>query len=177
MTVKGHVLLASAFAYPIIDYVAMDYGNSEALAIYIAIIFGSLLPDIDEPNSYIGNKALLVSYGLKIIGVRHRTITHWLITPVLLSAFGFSLDNFYISAILYAVAFGILLHDVGDMLTKGGIYGFFFPFFSNTKIALLPRVLRFKTFSIQEYIIVFFLLLLNAYIYFKLIYNTRGFLF
>lgn len=177
MTVKGHVLLASAFAYPIVNYVAMNYGNVNALVVYILIIFGALLPDIDEPNSYIGNKLLLVSYGLKIIGLKHRTITHWLISPILLAAFAYGLNDFYITAILYAIAIGILLHDIGDMLTKGGIYGFFFPFFPNTKIVLLPNALRFETFSLYEHILIFFLFLLNVYIYFSFINLISGELF
>lgn len=170
MTARGHVLLASAFAYPVTAYAINSYDLRTAQIIYFSIIAGSLLPDIDEPNSYIGRKAMLLSYFLKLIGVKHRTITHWLILPISLVAIGYFIGNVLFSQILYAIAFGVLLHDIGDMLTKGGIYGFFFPFFHKTKIVLLPEFLRFETFSFSEMIVVFFLLLFNAYIYFKLIY-------
>lgn len=54
--------------------------------------------------------------------------------------------------IIYGFAFGILMHDAGDMLTKGGIKGFLFPFFPNTTVALLPKFMRFYTGSLQEMI-------------------------
>lgn len=165
MTAKGHVLLTTATAYPIVKYSLENHSTITTISISLAVVLGSLLPDIDEPNSYIGNRAKLIAYSLKAIGIKHRTITHWLIFPLVVAFAGYALSDSFFTPVLYALAFGILMHDVGDMLTKGGINGFFFPFFPNTKIAILPRFLRFQTFSITEQFFVIFLFLFNAYIY------------
>jgi inner membrane protein len=56
--------------------------------------------------------------------------------------------------ILMGLAIGIFSHDIGDMLTKGGIRGFFFPFFRNKTIGLLPKVFRFYTGTLTEYLVI-----------------------
>lgn len=167
MTVKGHVLVASALAYVPIDYIINNYSLLDTVIVYVSIIFGSILPDIDEPNSYIGNKSIFLSPFLKVLGLKHRTLTHWLITPFLVLLIGYLLNNSF-SIYMYALAFGILAHDIGDLLTKGGIKGFLFPFFPKVRISLLPRVLRIETFSLTEMFFNFSLLLLNGFLYVKL---------
>lgn len=169
MTAKGHVVLATTLSYPVVSfYLIENYSIPMVMLMFAFMILGSLLPDIDEPNSYIGNRAKLLSYALKVIGIKHRTITHWLIFPLLIALLAYFLDNSIATPLLYSLAFGVLAHDIGDMLTKGGINGFFYPLFPSTKIAILPRFLRFQTFSFIEYIIVLFLFFFNAYIYLKL---------
>ena len=168
MTAKGHMVLASALAYIPVTYILNTYTYKEAFLSYIVIIFGSLLPDIDEPESYIGHKAVFIAYFLKVLGLKHRTLTHWLITPLLISLIGCFVENELLSLILFSLAIGILAHDIGDMLTRGGIYGFLFPFFPRTQIALLPKVLRFETFSLTEMFFVATLMGVNVYLYAKI---------
>ncbi|MFA6195380.1 MAG: metal-dependent hydrolase [Sulfurimonas sp.] len=170
MTAKGHMFLATALAYLPINYIANTYSHVEAAISLSMIVLGSLLPDIDEPKSYIGQKAFYLSYPLKLFGLKHRTITHWLITPVLIGLVGYYfVEHELLSLILLSIAFGIFAHDIGDLLTNGGINGFLFPFFRNTKIGLLPRVLRFETFSVTEMFFIILLIGFNAYFYSKIL--------
>ena len=169
MTAKGHVVLASVLAYMPVTYAINNYSYTEAIISYLVILVGSLLPDIDEPNSYIGKKTFHISSVLKILGLKHRSITHWLITPLLIVTVGMLIDSNLIALVLFSVAFGILAHDIGDLLTYGGINGFFFPFFPNRKAVLLPKILRFETFSITEKVLILILLGVNFLLYYKLL--------
>lgn len=166
MTAKGHVLLATSLAYVPFVYVAHTYSFVEAVFSLIVVVFGSLLPDVDEPHSYIGNKSMYISNFLKILGLKHRTLTHWLITPLIIFSFGFAFDTAIFSLGFFALGFGILAHDIGDMLTKGGIVGFLFPFYPEARIALLPDSLRFATFSLVELLFNLGLLILNLILYY-----------
>lgn len=159
MTAKGHMALASAVT---LSYLYVDSDLIYTLP-YLefflpAILFGSLFPDIDEPESYIGNKLKVVSIIMSSI-FKHRTFTHYLILPLLLILVAFFTANVFNKITILGFAIGILLHDAGDMLTKGGIKGFLWPFFSNTRIALLPYFLRFKTFSTVEYMFIWLVLI------------------
>jgi len=159
MTAKGHVLLAINLAIQPVMYIYHTHSINIALLSFFVVVAASLLPDIDEPKSYIGHKFWFFAHFLKLLGVKHRTLTHWLITPLILVLIGANLNNAYFQFTLFSVAFGMLAHDVGDMLTKGGIHGFFFPLFPNSKIVLLPNFLLFETFSVAEMIINQFLLI------------------
>ena len=169
MTAKGHMTLATTAA--LTSFITLPYFQKLPLIdvgiIYFSILVGSVLPDIDEENSYIGRRLPLFSIITSSI-FKHRTITHYFIVPLLITILGFFMSG--VSQILcFSLAFGILMHDVGDMLTKGGINGFFFPMLPNTKIALLPRALRFYTNSITEYMIILFLMVLNLFLVFLFI--------
>lgn len=158
MTAKGHLALATT------STLSFFYVNEKVMAnlpyfefFMLAVLIGTLFPDIDESESYIGNKLKVVSIVMSSL-FKHRTFTHYLIFPLFLILMVFYIDNEFNKVTLLGFAIGILLHDVGDMLTKGGIKGFFWPFFPNTRIALLPYFLRFKTFSIEEYVLVYLVL-------------------
>ena len=165
MTAKGHVLLASAFGYIPLDSLSDLYSPLDLTLAFSFLIFGSLLPDIDEPKSYIGQRSFYISHFFKLMGLQHRTMTHWLITPVLIAIFAYLIDDRFFSLIFFSLAFGMLAHDIGDLLTKGGIKGFFFPFFKNTKIGLLPYAIRFQTFSTTEMFFNSLLIGVNLYLY------------
>lgn len=161
MTAKGHMLLASTLSFGALTYAKQHYplfapSSLIPLAVIIGgVISGSIFPDIDEDESYIGNKLKLFSIVVSSI-FKHRTFTHYLITPVLclLLTYYFIEPLSYTQLFFYAFSAGILMHDLGDMLTNGGIRGFFFPLFPNTRIALLPSFLRFSTFSLTEYVFI-----------------------
>lgn len=125
------------------------------------VVLGSILPDIDEPRSFIGRKLPLISH-IVSLSFSHRGFTHFFIFPFLISLFGLALFwhyEFY-AMICFAISFGILMHQIGDMLTISGIPYYFFPF-SSKKAVLLPRFLRFKTGGATEKFI-FNVLLLPA---------------
>lgn len=171
MTAKGHVLLASSITLGSFIFIVNTPSISRAINIvppysivfFIAVIVGSLLPDIDESESYVGRRLKIISVIVSSV-FKHRTFTHYLIVPLVLTIVAIFVSDAGMQTALFGLAFGILLHDAGDMLTKGGIKGFLFPFFPNTKIALLPEFIRFRTFSIQEYIFIYlFLVPINIY--------------
>lgn len=114
------------------------------------ILLGSVFPDIDEPKSYIGRKLTLISH-IVSISFSHRGFTHFIAFPLIFLIFGIFLINvnFNIALILFAFSYGILLHQIGDMLTISGIPHYFFPF-SKARAVLLLKVLRFRTGSTKE---------------------------
>jgi inner membrane protein len=175
VTVKGHALLASALVYPLAVTPYVMFSFSEFAIFYTAVLFGSILPDIDEPESYIGRKLFVLSSIFKFVGVKHRTFTHFLITPILIfsSSFIFSGD---IAVIIQGIALGVFYHTIGDMITVSGIKGYLYPLWSDKAIVLLPQPFRIrmfttnrftgkKTWGKSEQVIILFLLVLNAYFY------------
>ncbi len=156
MTAKGHFFLAILPA----EIIAFTSLNNEAQIIFLSgAAIGSLLPDIDEPRSYIGLKFPYLSIPLKLLGIKHRTITHsiWFVFIFLLP--GILLKNIF----LIGMAFGVFMHLIGDMLTKGGV-PLFYPY--NKKYTLLPKKLAFYTNSLIEHIIVALLVILNIFVFF-----------
>jgi inner membrane protein len=159
MTAKGHVILA-------ITPLTAAYGSSLIAMpeVLIPVVLGSLFNDIDEPASYIGRKFFFLSGLFRELGLKHRGFTHFLIIPLVLMILAYLAFE---GGILFWFAFGMLMHDIGDMLTKGGIVSFFYPFAEGKRAALLPEPLRFKTFSFTEKIVIFVLILIN-------LVNTMG---
>jgi inner membrane protein len=143
MTVKSHVIfaylpLAIAFKENI-----LPLNNTELLIeATVGTFIGSVLPDIDEPNSYIGNKFPFLSKFLNFLGLKHRTFTHSFIFVLLIVLLGI------IHPIFYFIAFGIFMHILGDVLTKSGV-PFFYPAF-DTRFSLG----LFKTGSLGEFLFI-----------------------
>lgn len=174
MTAKGHMILnipIAASALYLAEYFEILGGlvQLEVFIFYIASMFGAVLPDIDEPESYIGRKIPVFSNILSIF-IEHRGITHYAIIPLFLFAIAYFEKDFITKVVFFGIAVGVFAHTVGDMLTKGGVRGYFYPFFRSTTIALLPRFLRFYTNSITEYI--FITILLSGIIYTFLFFPT-----
>ena len=115
------------------------------------ISLGALFPDIDEPNSSIGRKTIVVSHLLNYI-FGHRGFTHkfiFFLTPLLFTIiFEDLINNQLIFIFLISFSFGILLHQIGDMFSgskyyKGGIKDYFFPFvFNGSYFTPFPKILR-----------------------------------
>ena len=158
MTAKGHIVLnipiAMGSLYFLEKYYFQGMLDSELFILFLVVtIFGSLLPDIDEPESYIGKRVPVFSNVLSMF-ISHRGITHFLCVPLFFIIIAFMQNDIIMKIIFLALGIGIISHDVGDMLTKGGIRGFFFPFFPSRTIALLPKFLRFYTNSFTEYFVI-----------------------
>jgi len=146
MTFKGHISLA---ILPLAIYYQDNIFQTNNLIILGFVLLGAILPDIDEPNSYIGRKIPFISILLKdMFNIEHRTITHTIFIPLMIAIIAFSINNEF----LLALSFGILMHDVGDMLTKGGV-PIFYPFIK-TNIRLLPKKITFYTASPVEYLLI-----------------------
>jgi inner membrane protein len=169
MTAKGHVLLA--LPLPLLWAIQNDTNGIELGMTISLVVIASLAPDIDEPNSWIGKRARFLSIPLKLLGIfipmfRHRGATHIFFIPFLFILFSAFSKNIYLASFSY----GWMMHTIGDLLTKGGINGYLYPFFPDTKVGLLPKALRFYTGSLQEIILINILVGINALLFFKLIY-------
>lgn len=150
---KSHIslgLIGGICAYPLAQKcgIAKEFYLSLLLPL---ILLGSLLPDIDEPKSFIGRKFPLISR-IFSISFSHRGFTHFLIFPLIFVAVGAILAHEIITPCFFALSYGIFLHQIGDMMTISGIPHYFFPL-SRKKAVLLPQFLRFRTGSIAEKII------------------------
>ena len=140
--------------------------------ILVGVIIGSLLPDIDEPESYIGKRFLPVS-GVVNILFGHRGASHYLIAPLTLLLVALFTSG-VVSLFFIGLSFGYFFHLIGDMMTLGGIKGFLFPFGQKGKVyAVLPKRFRFRTNSLYEKLIAGILgVSFFCQIYF--IYHTGG---
>ena len=157
MLAKSHIslgLLGGIVAYPL----AQKFGIAKEFYLTLLlplILVGSLLPDIDEPKSFIGRKFPIISR-IFSISFSHRGFTHFLIFPLIFVIIGAICAHDIITPCLFALAYGIFLHQVGDMLTISGIPHYFFPL--RQKAVLLPHTLRFRTGSVAEKAILGFII-------------------
>ncbi len=96
---------------------AMNIPNAEATPIMVSTAIGSLLPDIDHPQSSIGGKIKIISLPLNHF-VGHRGITHSLLFAVAMFAL---LGSIGYQAEAIGIAVGILSHLFLDMLNPSGV--------------------------------------------------------
>ena len=144
MIFKTHVLFACNLILLSEDLNLLQIGDTleEKLLFMSFVALGSVFPDIDEPQSFIGKKLPVVSHFLSF-SFGHRGLTHFCVFPMLIfSVFAWFVPNL---DLLVAFCLGVYLHQVGDMLTNSGIQGYFYPMASERNIVLLPKLLRFST--------------------------------
>ncbi len=152
MEAKTHLMFALVASIIVVYFIPQ-------LLFYVPLIlFGSLLPDIDHPNSKLGRKIWPISKLINWV-FGHRGFLHSIFFVLLISIpigiyFGFSFG--------FAIAIGILSHLLSDALTVSGI-ALFYPL-SNFKIKGFVR-----TGSWLEYIIYLSLYLLAGFIFYNLI--------
>jgi membrane-bound metal-dependent hydrolase YbcI (DUF457 family) len=115
-----------------------------------AVILGALAPDIDAEDSTIkrelGVAGWLTSSGLSFIGVKHRGLTHYAITTILVMVVSYIIGH-WLGWPDVGLAFGLgyLSHFLTDGMTRYGV-----PLWPGRKIHLLPRLLRIRTGSFAE---------------------------
>lgn len=159
-----------ALPFAILGVNQLEFTPTGTTLFIFLILLGSLFPDIDEPKSTIGRKFWFISWPIKLLShilpfLKHRGITHLFLVPFSLSIVALYWGNIWLGGF----ALGWLLHTFGDLITIGGIRGYFYPFWSNRKIVLLPYVLRFYTGRGAEQILITFLVLLNGYLVYALV--------
>jgi inner membrane protein len=115
MMVKSHVVVGLAAwiaAAPLLHLSSFDPA-------YLALaVGGSLLPDVDHPNSWIGRRSRPISTAIAAI-LGHRGLTHSAVAVVGLVAL--LLHSGYRQAEVSALAVGYLSHLAADMLTPRGL--------------------------------------------------------
>ena len=95
--------------------------------ICFGVLLGSILPDIDHPNSFISKKARITSF-FASKAFKHRTTTHSLLVNLvfytLLSSLICRFDlplKYCLIKFLNSLGIGIVSHILLDMLTVGGV--------------------------------------------------------
>lgn len=121
MTYKTHItggFLLTLTTVPLLTNLNIKPdGLGEVALLFSCAIIGSILPDIDHPNSKINKYNPLSSFICAI--VKHRTFTHSLLWMVVVSLIGLLLKvNTW--AIL-GLNIGILSHLILDMLNPTGV--------------------------------------------------------
>ncbi len=143
MTVITHQLNGLVFVLLFLNVIYFVIGNDILLNFdyhyifyfLLVAILGSIFPDIDEPNSYIGRRFYIISKIFKKI-FGHRGFTHSLFGLVVfvllfyLFIF-FFFSNFIIYPYFIILFFGIgyLSHLIGDFITSNGI-PLLYPFYN-----------------------------------------------
>ncbi len=128
------------------------------IAYVIGISFGSLLPDIDEPKSFIGRRSFgIANYVKNRYG--HRGVTHSLFAWMLVSL----IFLIYPSPLTVGIALGYFFHLMGDFFSVRSI-PVFAPF--NTDDAKPP--FTYKTGSLTEDILLYIFTFLLFYFVFIL---------
>lgn len=81
------------------------------------LALGSLAPDVDEPNSWIGKRTLGVSHAIKAL-FGHRGVTHY---PLTWSVLTTGLLLVFPGQFSVGFSIGYAAHLLGDFLSKSGI--------------------------------------------------------
>ena len=93
--------------------------------VFVAVLVGSIFPDIDHPKSSIAQQSFLTKGVSHIVSTvsEHRGIFHSLIASILLTAPAYALLAYSRLAVAPALGFwfGYLSHLVGDSMTRGGV--------------------------------------------------------
>jgi inner membrane protein len=136
MRYQTHIVSSVAAGLAVTHFTQVE----PTIGLFTGVLLGCLLPDIDEPNSYIGaktsvkiiNKNLGISSLVKLI-FGHRGFTHSLFATLLVfipyllvqtQIIGIVDDSFMqnlLGSILFGVGLGYLFHILGDMLSKSGV--------------------------------------------------------
>ncbi|MEM3127152.1 MAG: metal-dependent hydrolase [Candidatus Woesearchaeota archaeon] len=151
MQARTHLMFAFLFSLLIIYL----FPN---LLIYVPLILlGSLLPDLDHPNSKLGRKFWPLSKIFNLI-FGHRGFFHSLLFVI----FIFISVSYFSIIFALAISIGILTHLLSDALTVSGV-ALFYPI-SNFKISGFIR-----TGSWLEYVVYLLLYIASTFVIYKLL--------
>lgn len=142
---RTHVIIGTAFGASVLPAVANgNYTYEQYMMLVCGLVIGSLLPDLDHPQSVI-SRAIPIVGGIISRLTRHRGLLHSILGMVLfylLLKIGIPVItvNQSISAQLVGMAgagllVGYGLHIIADMLTKSGVR-LFYPLRRTIKIPL-----------------------------------------
>lgn len=164
MTAKGHVALA--FPFGVLGSTALGLNGIESSVFVFLVSLSALAPDVDEPGSWIGRRLWFLSWTIKILSIffptfKHRGVTHLLAVPLAIFIIGYLIGNVWI----IGIAIGWFAHTLGDLITAGGIIGYFYPFWPEKRIRLMSKYLPIYTGGFVEYLIILVLMVVDIKIY------------
>ena len=139
MLYRTHI--ASSLALGTTVAVVSDYPYT--VGFVAGVVLGSLLPDTDEPKSFIGQRTSGIS---KLVKMRfgHRGITHSLLCWIGISI----ICLFFPTPFTLGISLGYLFHLLGDLFSISGI-----PLFAPFKKDKIKMFLRYKTGGLAEQVI------------------------
>ncbi|HDU1218238.1 TPA: metal-dependent hydrolase, partial [Listeria monocytogenes] len=111
MRYKTHLITTFVLATPS----AYMTNNLDLLGV-CGLAIGALLPDIDEPNSFIGRRIPIIPNIVKII-FGHRGMTHTLLATMLFVYLAIEFPNEFTKML----ALGYFLHIVEDTFSVNGV--------------------------------------------------------
>ena len=128
MLFRNHLVVTSAIAV-LADRFILPHMQIEPLVAIGCIFIGSLLPDLDHPESTIGKKLLFISIPLSAV-FGHRQITHSIWSLV---AFWMLFEAQGEYALMLMI--GYISHLLADVVTDSGI-PFFWPLQTRIRLPL-----------------------------------------
>lgn len=141
MMAKTHMMIGATYGVALIPAVeANRYTTEQFIFIMIGLVIGSLLPDLDHPQSLASQLIPFVGGVISRL-VGHRGLLHSILGFVLV-AIGFSILNGILGnspTFLYVIAgilIGYILHIVADSFTVRGVR-LFYPFKWNVGIKVI----------------------------------------
>jgi len=189
MMAKTHTSFALALSLlPLIafpeakNFFIDSFSSFELVLFFFGLTIGSLFPDIDEPNSKISKSSIvsfLFSWIIRLLGVKHRGLTHkfiflLFISMVLFFVYIYIFNTNYFLIFSVSFVFGVTAHHLGDMLSgsgrsKGGIYEYFFPLTRNIVVTIFPKQLRCSIGGIKEYLYFLLFNVFNVYALYQIL--------
>lgn len=148
MTAKSHIVTNFNFALlPMLLFPDLIFSGGYHNQYYLflaGVLFGSLFPDIDEPNSSLGRKVWFLSKDINLL-IGHRTFTHNILLYLAIALFSFILMEFehYEIFFIFGFCLGAIFHILEDSVTNSGVKKAFRPLFEN--FTLIPSYIKFKT--------------------------------
>ena len=157
MVYKTHIAVSLSLGFmPYTTGLVELYSAYDILILLSLMPIFALMPDLDEPNSYLSNRTPIIPHLITLF-TKHRAFTHQFRATIILILAPMLLVNFLyidIARFIPGLYLAYLGHILGDSFTKGGIKRLFYPFSVKTFYGL-PKSLRFKTGSWVESIVVY----------------------
>lgn len=155
-SIAGFISAELVLAYQHVSFFSWDTAG----ALLLGCLAGTLA-DVDKPGSTMAKVLFPLSALLRILKVRHRTLTHSIIFILLLMMISFPMSPLYFWVFIVSYA----SHPLIDLLNERGIQ-LFWPL--PMKIRLLPKFIAIDTGSTSETVFRWLLLAITLLIPFKL---------
>ncbi|SEQ61428.1 metal-dependent hydrolase [Piscibacillus halophilus] len=141
MEAKTHITTSLTLAAGISKYLALPF----TVGYLAGTVLGSVLPDIDKKDSFIGQRSLGISHLVQML-FGHRGFTHSVLCWVIISIICLN----YPSAFTYGLLIGYIGHIIGDFFSNRGV-PILYPIIK--KPFSPPSFLTYRTSSTSESII------------------------
>jgi inner membrane protein len=155
-SIAGFISAELVLAYQQVSFFSWDTAG----ALLLGCLAGTLA-DVDKPGSTMAKVLFPLSALLRILKVRHRTLTHSMIFILLLMMISLPMSPLYFWVFIVSYA----SHPLIDLLNERGIQ-LFWPL--PMKIRLLPKFIAIDTGSTSETVFRWLLLAITLLIPFKL---------